>query len=246
MTSLFLFTFFILRAGPLKRINNPNTPYCSHCCHAGTSSSFEWISARTPCMFFLLKIVTTAFLLKRKSNHVTPAHHFPLYHPPKFLISLTVKSQSLTMAYSHLCQLHLSLLIPSLTHCSPTPLASLLFPAHTRQTFTLGLLHLLCLPGVMFFSQISSSNSVVTVFEVPVLTAIASSLCLGHLLHLTFFPPWVLSPLYTLQFTYYVYSFSHSLECRIYRGEDFCLLLFTIFSLAQKKSALCTIMFNKG
>lgn len=119
LTSLFLFTFFILRASPLKHINNPNTPYCFHCCHAGPSSSFEWISARTPCMFFLLKIVTMAFLLKRKSNHVTPAHHFPLYHPPKFLISRTVKkSESYNGLFSPLPTASL------ITHSFPDSLQS--------------------------------------------------------------------------------------------------------------------------
>lgn len=203
---------------PLKRINNPDTPHCFHCCHAGTSSTFEWISARTPCMYFLLKIGTMVIQLKYKSNHVkTPAHHFPLYHPPKFLISLTVESQSLTMACSLCCWLHLSLVIPSPTHFTPTPLASLLFPAHTGQDFTLGLSHLLFLPGVLFFSHISSADSLAQCLKYLswLLSLPPSPSLLGSPASPSHFSPWHLSPLYTLQFTYYVYSLTHSLECSV-------------------------------
>lgn len=122
---------------PLKHVNNANASYSFHCCHAGSSSSVGWFSARASCLFFLLNIAAMVILLRHKSNHVTPAHYFPLYHPPKFLISLIVKGKSLTVAYSHLCWLLLSLLMPSWTHSTPAPRASLLLPAARAFAFAI-------------------------------------------------------------------------------------------------------------
>ena len=112
--SLFSPTFFILMAVPLKHINNPNTCYCFCWYPADPSSSFEWISARAFCVVFLLNIASMVILSKQKSNHVLPAQHFPLSHPPcqNLPIFLTVKSQILTMAYNGLFPPSLTVALP--------------------------------------------------------------------------------------------------------------------------------------
>lgn len=143
----------------------------------------------------------------------------------------SVKSQSYNGLFSPFW-LHLSLLIPSLTHSTPTPLASWLFPAHASQAFTLAFPSQcdVLFPDIQFWFDCHSVWSACPV--------IASSPHLGHLLHLlTFFPPWhSSSSVYLLSLhTYYVYSLSHSLECHLYRDEDFCLFCSLFYPLHKRR-----------
>lgn len=118
---------------------------------------------------------------------------------------------------------------------------------HSRQTSPLGLLHLLFLLPLMFFTPKASFHSVVPLFEALVLTALWKTLLWSlcpqqrspplppHL-----FPQRHISSNVLLNlFIHCVYSLSHSVECHLHRGGDLIFgLLCLLFSPLHKEECL--------